>query len=83
MNLNEALTKINQTRDGNSMVDIEFITVDTARDTGGDLRRVIGRRSGDSHDGRYHGTIVIESEYGEHKTLHIPLIMKVNGELVE
>lgn len=73
---------ITQTRDGNTVVEVEYVKADIQRNTGGAISSFTGKLAASNHDSKAHGTFVMEDTSGNYHTVHINLLMKLNGEFV-
>jgi hypothetical protein len=85
MTLSDALKYINGCNEFNHQrFDIEFITLDKTRGTGGKLKKLTRcRAAGAHHNQSEHGTISVLSPEKSHEVpIHIHLIQKVNGEFI-
>ncbi len=85
MTLDKALETIRKcVKNSPFRFDIEFVTLDVKRKTGGTLKVLNNCRvASSSHNPFEHGTInVLAAGQTHENTIHIKLIMKLNGEFV-
>lgn len=80
--MNEALDVIARTFSRQSFVTVEYVTLDRARNRGGELKVFKGYKAGSSHSAKENGTVTLVNANNERATIHVPLIMKVNNQRV-